>query len=126
MGRGAKSLAMAPAAATAASARRRAPARSPAAGRRGPGIQWHRIGRVALLFTLFVILLLYIRPVAHWVEQRSTAAHSRADLNDLQREHNRLQARLRELSGMGAVEREARRMGMVRAGERPFVIEQTR
>jgi hypothetical protein len=117
---------MAPAAATAASARRRAPARRPAPARRGPGIQWHRVGRVALLFMLFVILLLYIRPVAHWVEQRSTAAHSRADLAGLQREHDRLQARLRDLSGTGAVEREARRMGMVRHGERPFVIEQTR
>src|SRR3954471_15782756 len=79
-------------------------------------IQWHRVGRVALLFTLFVIVLLYIRPVSHWVQQRSTAAHSQADLRDLQREHDRLEARLHQLSGTGAVEREARRMGMVRRG----------
>jgi cell division protein FtsB len=78
---------------------------------------------VALLFTLFVIVLLYIRPVAHWVQQRSTAAHSRADLRDLRRERDRLEARLRQLSGTGAVEREARKMGMVRPGERPYVIE---
>ena len=86
-------------------------------------IQWQKVGRLALLFTLFVIVLLYIRPVAHWIEQRSTAAHSKADLRDLQREHDRLAARLRQLSGTGAVEREARRMGMVRQGERPYVIE---
>ena len=88
-------------------------------------IQWQRVGRLALLFTLFVIVLLYIRPVAHWIQQRSTAAHSRADLRDLQREHDRLEARLQQLSGTGAVEREARKMGMVRRGERPYVIEQT-
>ena len=83
-------------------------------------IQWQKVGRLALLFTLFVIVLLYIRPVSHWVQQRSTAAHSKADLRDLQREHDRLEARLRQLSGTGAIEREARKMGMVRHGERPY------
>jgi cell division protein FtsB len=86
-------------------------------------IQWQKVGRLALLFTLFVIVLLYIRPVAHWVQQRQTAAHSAADLRDLQREHDRLEARLRDLSGTGAVERQARKMGMVREGERPYVVE---
>jgi cell division protein FtsB len=95
------------------------------AARPQSSIQWQKVGRLALLFTLFVIVLLYIRPVAHWVQQRSTAAHSQADLRDLQREHDRLAARLKQLSGTGAIEREARKMGMVRRGERPYVIEQT-
>jgi cell division protein FtsB len=85
-------------------------------------IQWQKVGRLALLFTLFVIVLLYIRPVAHWVQQRSTAAHSQADLRALQSEHDRLEARLRQLSGTGAIEREARKMGMVRRGERPYAF----
>jgi cell division protein FtsB len=87
-----------------------------------PAIQWQKVGRLALLFTLFVIVLLYILPVAHWIQQRSTAAHSQADLRDLQKEHDRLEAQLKQLSGTGAVEREARKMGMVRQGERPYVI----
>jgi cell division protein FtsB len=97
-------------------------ARSAAATAQRPrsSIQWQKVGRLALLFTLFVIVLLYIRPVAHWVQQRSTAAHSEADLRALQRENDRLEARLRQLSGTGAVEREARKMGMVRQGERPY------
>jgi cell division protein FtsB len=86
-------------------------------------IHWQKVGRLALLFTLFVIVLLYIRPVAHWLQQRSTAAHSQADLRDLQREHDRLKARLEQLSGPGAIEHEARKMGMVRQGEKPYVIE---
>jgi cell division protein FtsB len=86
-------------------------------------IQWQKVSRLALLFTLFVIVLLYIRPVAHWVQQRSTAAHSQADLRDLQRERDRLEARLKQLSGTGAIEREARKMGMVRRGERPYALE---
>ena len=113
------------AAATTAGARTRTRAAArprPRAGQRS-NIQWHRVGRVALLFTLFVIVLLYIRPVAHWIQQRSTAAHSQADLRDLQREHDRLEARLHQLSGTGAVERAARKMGMVRSGERPYAVE---
>jgi len=90
--------------------------------RTNSSIQWHKVGRLALLFTLFVIVLLYIRPVAHWVQQRSTAAHSQSDLRALQREHDRLDARLNQLSGTGAIEREARKMGMVRRGERPYVV----
>jgi cell division protein FtsB len=99
-------------------------ARSAAATAQRPrsSIQWQKVGRLALLFTLFVIVLLYIRPVAHWLQQRSTAAHSQADLRDLQREHDRLQARLHQLSGTGSIEREARKMGMVRQGERPYVV----
>lgn len=88
-----------------------------------PTIHWHRVGRLALLFVLGVILLLYIRPVAHWVQQRATAAHSRDDLRALQAEHDRLQNRLRSLSGPGAIDREARSMGMVRQGEHAYVIQ---
>jgi cell division protein FtsB len=96
----------------------------PSAFRAPPSrIHWHRVGRIALLFVLFVILLLYIRPVAHWIQQRATAQHSRQDLHQLQQENQRLQRRLQSLSGPGAIERNARSMGMVKRGERPYVIE---
>ena len=92
---------------------------------RNPAIQihWHRVGRVALLAVLGVILLLYIRPVVHWVQQRNTAVHSQHDLKQLREENERLQTRMRQLSGPGAIEREARSMGMVKPGERSYVIE---
>ena len=93
------------------------------AARRPHTIHWHRVGRVALLVVLGVILLLYVRPVMHWFEQRSTAANSRADLQRLQDEHDRLERRLRSLSGPGAIDRQARSMGMVKPGERSYVIE---
>ena len=78
---------------------------------------------MALLIVLGVILLLYIRPVVHWVQQRNTAVHSQNDLRDLREENERLQSRMRQLTGPGAIEREARAMGMVKAGERAYVIE---
>jgi len=98
---------------------------APPTALRGPRsqIQWHRVGRLALLAVLGIIVLLYIRPVTHWVQQRSTAAHSRADLQQLQAEHDRLKRRLGTLTGDRAIERQARSMGMVKPGERSYVIE---
>ncbi|HKO26297.1 MAG TPA: septum formation initiator family protein, partial [Solirubrobacteraceae bacterium] len=86
-------------------------------------IHWHRVGRIALLAVLGIILLLYIRPVAHWVQQRNTAANSRQDLQALQAERDRLETRLRSLTGPGAIDRGARSLGMVKAGERAYVYE---
>jgi hypothetical protein len=87
------------------------------------GIHWHRVGRVALLAVLGVIVLLYIRPIVHYFQQRNTASNTRADLRGLQAEHARLKLRLRQLNGPGAIERQARSMGMVKQGERAYVIE---
>ena len=92
-------------------------------GRGAGAIRWDRVGRLALLAVLGIALLLYISPVKHWLEQSRTAAEHRADLRDLERENARMKARLRALREPGAVEREARRLGMVRSGERPFVVE---
>jgi cell division protein FtsB len=86
-------------------------------------IHWHRVGRIALLAVLGIILLLYIRPVVHWVQQRNTAANSRQDLHQLQAEHDRLETRMRALTGPGAIDRGARSLGMVKAGERAYVYE---
>ena len=89
----------------------------------GSGIRWERVGRVALLGVLAVIVLLYIPPVTHWIQQSQTAARGHAQVRDLKQQRAELKQRLRELSGPGAVEREARRLGMVKPGERPYVVE---
>ena len=88
----------------------------------GSGIHWERVGRVALLGLLAVIVLLYIPPVSHWIQQRQTADRGHAQVRELERQRAELKARLHELSGPGAVEREARRLGMVEPGERPYVV----
>jgi cell division protein FtsB len=77
---------------------------------------------VALLGVLCVIVLLYIPPVTHWIQQSQTAARGHAQVRELQRERAQLELRLRSLTGPGAVEREARRLGMVKPGERPYVV----
>ena len=78
---------------------------------------------MALLLVLGVILLLYISPVSHWISQSRTAQQDRAELGQLEQENAALKRRSAALSEPEAVEREARRLGMVRRGERPFVVE---
>ena len=70
-----------------------------------------------------MILLLYISPAKHWIEQSGTARAEKSALHQLEGEHDRLQRRVKELRDPQAVEREARRLGMVRQGERAYVIE---
>jgi cell division protein FtsB len=94
-----------------------------ARSRRRTSIRWDRVGRYALLTVLGVILLLYVSPAKHWIEQSGTAGHQQAEIDDLEQEHDRLQARLHQLQAPGALEREARRLGMVKVGERSFVVE---
>jgi cell division protein FtsB len=91
--------------------------------RRRTSIRWDRLGRVALLGTLVVILLLYLSPAKHWWQQSRTAAAQRDELGELSRENGQLKRRVRALRDPGALEREARRLGMVRQGERAYVIE---
>lgn len=107
--------------ATTATARRAAPRRrtAPAVGR----IRWDRLGRYALLTVLFAVLLAYISPISHWMKQSSTAKHEEAQLQELQSENARLKHRVEDLKRPIALEREARKLGMVKEGERAYVIE---
>lgn len=88
----------------------------------GSGIRWDRVGRLGLLGVLGMIVALYVPPVLHWIEQSQTAAHERSQVKSLQAQHDMLQARLRELHRPDAVEREARKLGMVAQGEKAYVV----
>ena len=109
------------ASATAHPRRRASAGRRAATGARG-GIRWDRVGRIALLATLGMILLLYISPFKHWIEQSRTAGAQKQELRELNAENEQLTRRVRELRDPAALEQEARRLGMVRQGERSYVI----
>jgi cell division protein FtsB len=91
--------------------------------RRRSGIRWDRVGRLALLGTLFVVVLLYVSPLTNWIRQSRTASEHRAELRELEHDNARLKTRVRMLRQPDALEREARKLGMVKQGERAFVIE---
>jgi cell division protein FtsB len=90
---------------------------------RRTNIRWDRLGRVALIGTFVIILLLYISPAKHWWQQSRTSNAQEQELRELTEEHQRLKKRVRALRDPGALEHQARRLGMVRQGERSYVIE---
>jgi len=102
-----------------ASAGRATAARRSAARAR---IDWDALARRALLVVLGTILALYVEPATRWVAQRAELRRERAALEQLERENRRLRARAAELRRGTAVEREARALGMVRVGERPYFV----
>ena len=80
--------------------------------RRRSSIRWDRLGRLALLGTLVFILLLYISPAKHWIQQSRTAGHQQEELRQLTAENRALNKRVKALGDPEALEREARRLGM--------------
>ncbi len=108
----------------AASARTRPTGRRPVATAGGTArIRWDRLGRTALLAVLGVILLLYVSPTKHWIEQSGTRSAQRAELKELSAENATLKRKVRALQDPRTLEQEARRLGMVKQGERSYVIE---
>ena len=57
------------------------------------------------------------------MEQSRTAGEQTRELRSLTAENHALTKRVRALRDPGALEREARRLGMVRQGERPYVVQ---
>ena len=86
-------------------------------------IRWDLLGRWALLAVLAFIVYLYIGPAATWVSTYREAGRKRAEVAALKAENRRLRERREELREPDALEREARRLGMVKAGEKSYVIE---
>ena len=110
----------------------RAPRRAPAARPEGAsacfcpadarGIRWDRVSRVALLVVLLGMLFLYVGPARSYWSTVQEAKHRRAEVTRLKHENAKLRARRDALRNPAALEREARRLGMVRPGERSYVV----
>lgn len=74
------------------------------------------------VLVLLAIALSYIHPFRSYQDARGRVAERRAELAALDRENAALERRL-ALSGEDAfIEREARRIGLVRPGERLFIV----
>jgi cell division protein FtsB len=85
-------------------------------------IRWDRVGRWALLGVVAVILYLYIGPTVSLVQTLGEAKRQRAAVAELKARHAELRRRRAELLDSVALEHEARRLGMVKAGERAYVV----
>jgi cell division protein FtsB len=85
-------------------------------------IRWDRVGRVALLVVLLLLVYLYVGPIRSWWSTWQDSKAKQAQVERLERENAALRKRRAALQTPQALEREARRMGMVKPDERPFVV----
>ena len=85
-------------------------------------IRWDRVGRVALLFALVVLLYLAISPVRALIADVHLAGVRHAQVVELQQRANDLAAEQRALELANTRETEARNLGLVRPGEHPYVV----
>jgi hypothetical protein len=110
-----------------AGAARRRPARRPAArrpaARRGASrINWERAGRIALTLVLAAVLFSYLNPLVNFVQTYRDTTAAKAELRSLQAENRRLHNRVQSSGNPRVLEQEARRQGMIRVGERAYVV----
>jgi cell division protein FtsB len=85
-------------------------------------IRWDRVGRWALICVFAFVIYLYIGPARTWLSTYGEAKRKRADVAELRAQNERLLERKRQLQRTGAVELEARELGMVKAGEKLYVV----
>jgi cell division protein FtsB len=90
--------------------------------RRRTRVNWDRLGRVALVIVLFAILASYLNPLVNFVHAWRDSKTSKQTLTGLARENAELRARSAEDSSDAVMVREARKLGMVRPGERAYVV----
>jgi cell division protein FtsB len=86
------------------------------------GIRWDRVGRVALLIVLVGVVGLYVGPAITYVETLRESGQRKAEVRALRAENDRLKARRRALGRTATLEREARRLGLVKPGERAYIV----
>jgi cell division protein FtsB len=77
---------------------------------------------VVLVLVLFAVLLSYINPVVNFIDAWRGSHSEHAQLGQLQRERTRLVARAASLKDPSTAAEEARKLGMISPGERPFSV----
>jgi cell division protein FtsB len=90
--------------------------RRPSPRRRVSALRW------AALATLAVVALLYYRPLKSYVETRISVHQRQEEVRQLHAKRNRLAKRLEEAETPEALERRARKLGLVKPGEQLFIV----
>ena len=78
--------------------------------------------RWCILGVAAFVAFLYYQPLSSYLETRSALNERAAEVEELRQQRARLQARLEDSATVTALAREARRMRLVRPGERIFIV----
>ena len=94
--------------------RSKAPLRRPR--RRPPLVRWLAVA------TILVVGLLYYRPLKSYVETKSSLDQRAAQVQELRAQRDELARQVAEADTPEALARRARRLGLVKPGERLFIV----
>ncbi len=75
-----------------------------------------------LLVGICVVALLYYRPARTYLHTRDTVNARQAEVRKLQAQHRHLQRLVAQSTNDAALARQARRLGLVKPGERLFIV----
>ena len=91
---------------------------------RGPisRVRWDRLGRTALLCVFALVAVVGVEGVLSFLNARTQNQQQLAIVRSLARQNHGLEAQQRSLDSPATIVREARALGMVRAGERAYVV----
>jgi cell division protein FtsB len=80
------------------------------------------VGRIALVLVLFGVMVSYLNPLVNLLQAWQGSKASEQQLAELRQEKVELTRELRDASSPATLEREARKLGMVRPGEHAYVV----
>jgi len=85
-------------------------------------VRWERVGRIALLVVFAVVVGLYVQHTLAYLSTRAQSDQQQAIVRSLTRQNAQLRAEQKSLNNPATIISDARGLGMVRPGERPYVI----
>jgi cell division protein FtsB len=85
-------------------------------------VRWDRVGRVGLLVTLGIVVCLYIQPALSIFTTWRAERHQAAIVHQLLRSNAALAREVRALNQPSTIAADARALGMIRNGEKPYVV----
>src|ERR1700684_4713547 len=85
-------------------------------------VRWDRVGRVAMLCVLVALVYLYASAGVHMLSTWRQSRRDWAAVGAMEREHRQLALQHEALGTQGTLETEARRLGMMRKNEQPYVV----
>jgi cell division protein FtsB len=93
------------------------------ASRAAAAIRWDRVTRVVLMFAAVLIVYLAIGPLIGLFETMQESGQRKEQLQQLEQQNQVLRERKNALGDPATLEREARRLGKIRPGERPYMVD---
>jgi cell division protein FtsB len=86
------------------------------------GIRWDRIARLSLLVVFILVAVIGAQGLMSFLHTRSLDNQELSIVQGLERQNRQLTAQERALMWPATITRDARVLGMVRAGEQAFVV----